>query len=53
MNKVLLIEVEHSRYKITDEQLDVIMDILSRHQDVFRRTKLTLFDVTLLNNKLS
>ena len=39
MDKPVLPEIEHLRGKVTDEQLEAIMDNLDRNQDVFSRHK--------------
>ena len=39
MDKPVLPEIEHLRWKITDEQLEAIKDVLDRNQDVFLRHK--------------
>ena len=39
IDKPILPEVEHSRGKVTDEQLEAIKDVLERNQDVFSRHK--------------
>ena len=39
MDKPVLPEIEHLRGKLTDEQLEVIKDVLDRNQDVFSRHK--------------
>ena len=35
MDKPVLSEIEHSRGKVTDEQLEAIKDVLDRSRDVF------------------
>ena len=35
MDKPVLPEIEHLRWKVTDEQLEAIKDVLDRNQDVF------------------
>ena len=39
MYKPVLPEIEHSRGKVTDEQLEAIKDVLDGNQDVFSRHK--------------
>ena len=39
MDKPVLTEIEQSRGKVTDEQLEAIKDVLDRNQDVFSRHK--------------
>ena len=39
MNKPVLPEIEHLRSKVTDEQLEVIKDVLERNEDAFPRHK--------------
>ena len=39
MDKPVLPEIEHSRGKVTDEQLEAIKDVLERNEDVFSRHK--------------
>ena len=39
MDKPVLPEIEFLRGKVTDEQLEAIMDVLDRNQDVFSRHK--------------
>ena len=39
MDKLVLPEIEHLRVKITEEQLEVIEDVLDRNQDIFSRHK--------------
>ena len=39
MNKPVLPEIEHLRAKVTDEQLEAIMDVLQRNKDVFSKHK--------------
>ena len=34
-----VLEIEHLRGKVTDEQLEAIKDVLDRNQDVFTRNK--------------
>ena len=38
-DKPVLPEIEHLRGKVTDEQLEAIMDVLERNQDVFSKHK--------------
>ena len=52
MDKPVLPEIEHLRWKITDEQLEAIRDVLDRNQDVFfRDIGQTLDAANLLNMK--
>ena len=53
MNKPVLPEIEHLRGKVTDEQLEAIMDVLERNEDVFRDIRQTLDVVISLNMKKS
>ena len=39
MDKPVLPEIEHLRGKVTDEQLEAIMDVLERNEDVFSKHK--------------
>ena len=39
MDKLVLVEIDHLRVKIIDEQLEVIKDALDRNQDNFSRHK--------------
>ena len=39
MDKPVLPKIEHLRGKVTDEQLEVIMEVLDRNQAVFSRHK--------------
>ena len=36
-DKPVLIEIEHLRGKLTDEQLEAIKDVLERNEDVFSK----------------
>ena len=39
MDKPILPEIEDSRGKVTDEQLEAIKDVLDKNQDLFSRHK--------------
>ena len=51
MDKPVLPEIEQSRGKLTDEQLEAIKGVLERNEDVFRNIRQTLDVVILLNMK--
>ena len=50
-DKPVLPEIEHIKGKVTDEQLEVIKDLLDRNQDVFRDIKQKSGAVISLNLK--
>ena len=39
IDKPVLPEIEHLRFKVTDEQLEAIKDVLERNEDVFSKYK--------------
>ena len=51
MDKPVLPEIEHSRGKVTDEQLEAIKKVLDMNQDVLGDIRQTLDAATLLNMK--
>ena len=50
-DKPVLLEIEHLRGKVTDEQLEAINDVLDRNATLFRNISQTLDVVNLLSMK--